>query len=107
VKEFPGIKLNPNFGSPLETNSYKGGKKPEENPRDKMDDMNNLCYCNFVPNSTDFEIELRFFHKFEFKEPRHFGTMLHQCTNLDMECPKRIYNQCSSSWMASIDQLLR
>jgi hypothetical protein len=70
VKEFTGIKLNPNLGSWLETNSYKGWKKSIKILIEWMI-WNNFCYWHFVSNSTNVEINLRFLFKFEYKRDVH------------------------------------
>jgi hypothetical protein len=72
------------------------GKIPRKFPEIDGDIWDNFLYPNVVSNSTDFEIKLRFFPKFEFKVAGYLGDLcsllqIHQCTNLNKECSKMIY----------------
>jgi hypothetical protein len=75
VKEFRGIKLNSEFDSWLKTISYKDRKTPRKIMEIEWMIWNNFHYWNFVPNSTDFNVHLRFLFKFESKRVGHLGTL--------------------------------
>jgi hypothetical protein len=75
VKIIHEFLINPDFGFWHRKNIWNDGKISENFMEIDFIDWNNFCYWNIALNSTDFELQLRFFSKFESQRAGYLGTL--------------------------------